>query len=472
MVEPSSTFGQISRTEFEYYTQELIRDAIDFSIYKGTCRGSVVTIRKNKTPVRNVESLEKEATLLRDSRHPHIVQLLGLCIDGGDFYVVTEYFHGLTLYSFLHERKDYIPLYKLAALGSQIILGLSWIHSLGIVHRDIRSPFIFMADRKGVPECKIGNLIQFGDLASEVGKRWRAPEVLASCTSSQAADVYSFAVIWWECLTREVPFSALPEETDVVQALLATDLTLAIPDCVTPTFRKLMASCWARDPTERPSSAALSKAFPAHLIETAISDPGGVAFWTAFFGSEFAAPFNVLVRKLFGHVGELVSHTNPISEYLSYAIPRSSPGVTMANEFGSFLKWFGPLTADGAILARVREVFEKDWFWPDLSTEDAEQYLKTQPDGTFLIRFSTTPQKHGSFTLSRVRKGGVAHRRYTWLPESLQFADPAGLLFPSLSVVVEKSDLAAPLKELGKIGRIRRSKQPATYEETTLLNLY
>jgi serine/threonine protein kinase len=78
----------------------------------------------------------------------------------------------------------------------------------------------------------------------------RGPEVIRHESYSSLADVYSFAVLMWQLLTREDPFSpksqidaAMCVARDCVRALFPTGTPVAI--------QELIEACWSDDPTLR-----------------------------------------------------------------------------------------------------------------------------------------------------------------------------------------------------------------------------
>jgi serine/threonine protein kinase len=469
----------LSRSEFSYDEKDLLGAGSYSCVYKGLCRGTIVAVKKNTNPLdkKVLTDLQAEISALRDNPHPNIVQCMGVCIEADDVFLVTEYCGGGTLDELLHERTGlYIPLYRRMDLASQIAKGLAWIHGTGYIHRDLKPANVFITDER-FTSCKIGD---FGFALKGEPKRdgkgsglWMAPEKMLRIHETPKSDVYSFAILLWECLTREDPFLEYEEMTEFVEAVCEEHVRPAIPLSTPYTLHSLLVSAWADDPADRPNSADLPAAFPEILIDVSIEDPKGQEFWKKAFKNEFTVPYESLVNKLFAHCGYQAPVSDPMREYIYTAIPHGEEGTTQAHEFGSFLKWFGPLTTDKAILTRIKSVFERDWFWPDLSTEDAQSYLQSQPDGTFLIRFSSQPQNHGSYTLSRVRGGKVAHRRIMYLPNRMIFSDPSGKLFPTLDAVIQDANLGEPLQELGKISRFRRQKAEApAYEDAASVRQY
>jgi len=254
--------------------------------------------------------------------------------------------------------------------------------------------------------------------------------------------------------------------TEFVEAVCEEHVRPVIPLSTPYTLHSLLVSAWADDPADRPKSADLPAAFSEIMIDVSIEDSKGQEFWKKAFKMEFKVPYENLVTQLFKHCDQSAAD-DTVRDYLFSAIPQADQGFTAAHEFGSFLKWFGPLSPDKSLFSRMKAVFERDWFWPNLSTDDAQTYLTSQPDGTFLIRFSSQPRNHGSYTLSRVRGGKVAHRRINFIPSRGIFTDPSGKLYPSLDAIVKDAGLTAPLKELGQISRMRRTQkaQAITYED-------
>ncbi|EFJ42024.1 hypothetical protein VOLCADRAFT_36129, partial [Volvox carteri f. nagariensis] len=86
--------------------------------------------------------------------------------------------------------------------------------------------------------------------------QWAAPEVLAHQRYSEKADVYSFGIVLWECLTRKLPYEGMT----AVQAALGVVTHGLRPDIprVTPhDVADLVRACWAAVPEQRPSFAQI-----------------------------------------------------------------------------------------------------------------------------------------------------------------------------------------------------------------------
>ena len=107
---------------------------------------------------------------------------------------------------------------------------LAYLHSLRIIHRDVKSPNILMAAPTAASSSAsssssssallpVPKLTDFGvsrdlpdssrsnDLTAETGTyRWMAPEVLRHEQYSESADVYSWSLVVYETITHGVPF--------------------------------------------------------------------------------------------------------------------------------------------------------------------------------------------------------------------------------------------------------------------------
>ncbi|CAM9984834.1 unnamed protein product, partial [Ascophyllum nodosum] len=69
--------------------------------------------------------------------------------------------------------------------------------------------------------------------------QWMAPEVLASKKYTETADVYSFAVVCWELLSRACPYEGL-NQIQVAVKVLNNGLRPGIPQWCPPEFKSLI----------------------------------------------------------------------------------------------------------------------------------------------------------------------------------------------------------------------------------------
>ena len=92
--------------------------------------------------------------------------------------------------------------------------------------------------------------------------QWMAPEVLASMSYNEKADVYSYGIILWELLSRECPYDGMTA-IQCALAVLNRDKRPEVPKWCPPAFRALINACVKKEPTQRPSFEHILQALEA-----------------------------------------------------------------------------------------------------------------------------------------------------------------------------------------------------------------
>ena len=183
--------------------------------------------------------LAREVEILGRLRHKHVVGLLGVCPEergsGFSLLMVFEFAENGSLWSRIHQR----PPQRLESTlrmrwARQLAEGMSYLHAVGVVHRDLKSPNVLL-DADQIKICDFGVSQALGEtmIQTIVGTPgWTAPEVLRGLPSSSAADVYSYGVILWELVLRQPPFEGMTAMQIIGFAMTNEDSfsLLALPD--------------------------------------------------------------------------------------------------------------------------------------------------------------------------------------------------------------------------------------------------
>jgi len=215
--------------------------------------------------------LRKEAAILSSVEHPNVVRLIGLSITDSSLQLVTELLPSGNLRSLLSNENMSLSWQKRLSFLRDAALGISHLHSLGILHRDIKSSNL-LVDVDG--RVKVGDFgfatakADNGTLTRCGTPSWTAPEILSPLppaatgeekkgTSdgtgirySEKADVYSFGIVMWEVLTRRVPYNDRNMMFVVVEVI--NGYRPKVPSDCPPMFGDLMQRCWHREPDQRP----------------------------------------------------------------------------------------------------------------------------------------------------------------------------------------------------------------------------
>ncbi|KAG8195887.1 hypothetical protein JTE90_001124 [Oedothorax gibbosus] len=81
---------------------------------------------------------------------------------------------------------------------------------------------------------------------------WMAPEVIRHDPCSEKVDIWSFGVLLWELLTREIPYKDV-DSSAIIWGVGNNSLHLPVPDSIPEAFRILLKQCWSSKPRNRPS---------------------------------------------------------------------------------------------------------------------------------------------------------------------------------------------------------------------------
>ncbi|MFC4051847.1 serine/threonine-protein kinase [Actinomadura syzygii] len=202
-----------------------------------------------------------EARMLGQVDDPHVARLFRLVEHDDDLAIVMEAVDGVSFKEILGRYGRLEPEAALTVLRGSL-LGLAAAHAVGVVHRDYKPANVI------VPADGRSKLIDFGIAAPEGAAPgggtplYMAPEQWRGEPATPAADVYAATCVFFEALTGRRPYGA-GDRASIMAGHLSGDVPAE--DAPEP-LRPLVAQGMAKDPADRPASAA---AFVAELDELA-----------------------------------------------------------------------------------------------------------------------------------------------------------------------------------------------------------
>ena len=168
--------------------------------------------------------LDTELNINKRLMHPNIVEYYGYSIseDNKKISIVMELCSHGSLFDLLHNQ-PFVPLNNLQKIRLLIdfVKALNYIHSMGIIHRDLKSSNILIKKQDiGNEEIYTAKLTDFGlsklvsastrmsMMSAVIGThQYTAPEVLKNQPNTTRSDVYSLGVIIWEVFSRRIPYA-------------------------------------------------------------------------------------------------------------------------------------------------------------------------------------------------------------------------------------------------------------------------
>ncbi|KDO27005.1 TKL protein kinase [Saprolegnia parasitica CBS 223.65] len=249
-------------------------------VYRGEYKGQEVAIKcmlQGKNSRDDILSLIDEIKLTAKLDCPYVVQTIGASWRvPSELQMVLEWMDRGDLKSVLEKTKPNVPggvsttfpweekFQTMLAIAD----GLVYLHSLDVIHRDLKSRNVLMDSQKGTKLTDFGASREVTTETMTIGVgtyRWMAPEILQDNHYTTAADIYSFGMVISELNTHFIPYSDMRNDkgnalvdtaimSRVIQGTIQPTFTASIPSWV----RTLALECLRPHPEDRPSATLVA----------------------------------------------------------------------------------------------------------------------------------------------------------------------------------------------------------------------
>lgn len=198
----------------------------------------------------------RHAALVND---PGIANVFDYGEEDKSAYLVMELVPGEPLSQLIQEESK-LPPQQVLDIVAQTATALSAAHKVGLVHRDIKPGNLLITPDGRVKITDFGiarvadqvPLTATGQVMGTV--QYLSPEQASGHPASPSTDVYSLGIVAYESLVGKRPFTG---ESQVAIAMAQiNEEPPALPESIPEPVRRLVMSCIAKSPADRPSSAS------------------------------------------------------------------------------------------------------------------------------------------------------------------------------------------------------------------------
>lgn len=210
--------------------------------------------------------------------HPNVATLIDYGERAGSGFLVMEFVAGEPLSDVLG-REGTLPVRDTLRIIAQCAAGLHAAHVAGVVHRDVKPSNILLTPDGTAKLTDFGISLGVGQAALTAAgmvmgtAQYLPPELALGKKASPAGDIYALGIVGYEALAGRRPFTGA-NPVEIAFAHVEQPVP-PLPDALPAPVRQLVTAMLAKDPADRPRSAAALARTAEELLETTVTtEPG------------------------------------------------------------------------------------------------------------------------------------------------------------------------------------------------------
>uniref|UniRef100_A0A8C9Z8X9 LIM domain kinase 1 n=1 Tax=Sander lucioperca TaxID=283035 RepID=A0A8C9Z8X9_SANLU len=224
----------------------------------------------------------KEVKVMRCLDHPNVLKFIGVLYKDKRLNFIAEYIKGGTLREIIKKMDSNYPWNQRVSFAKDIAAGMTYLHSMNIIHRDLNSYNCLVRENNTVVVADFGlarlmvddkhdDKLSQGKLPSlkkhDRRKRytvvgnpyWMAPEMIHGKSYDEKVDIFSFGIMLCEIIGRvNADPDYLPRAMDFGLNVSGFLEHFCPPDCP-PAFFPMAAVCCDLDADKRPAFSKLEE---------------------------------------------------------------------------------------------------------------------------------------------------------------------------------------------------------------------
>lgn len=385
------------------------------SVHKAIHKSSGKVLAVKKVPLdTDLQEIIKEITIMQQCDSSYVVKYYGSYFENSDLWIVMEYCGAGSVSDIMRLRRKTLDEREMGAIIRDTLLGLSYLHSLKKIHRDIKAGNILL-NVQG--HAKLADFGVAGQLTDTIVKRntvigtpfWISPEVIQEIGYDTKADIWSLGITAIEMAEGRPPHADMHPMRAIFIIPTESPPALKHPDEWSQRFNDFIAHCLVKKPEERtPADELLKHEFITtapgpEVVKAMIEDAGEMAKQYAiaeqnFKNNDFDDSSTLIRRNTAGRTihgttsdiddGTMVQHsvkTDPHKKFqtamnrlsISNTVKQNGDGLNFANNIAPQYKsatpgGFPPPPAYEEHLQQGKSALEKN----------AEAFTKGIPYGT------------------------------------------------------------------------------------------